>query len=128
VSAAPHVLAYDARRAPSLSGAAEFLRVVAALRAVGCDATLVSAAGDAPDADGPDADEARRLLDTLAADGLVRRGQDGLAAALAACDALLVLGDPGRSGTPPVLRLSRGEAPSERELRALPEAGQVVLA
>jgi hypothetical protein len=114
------------------AAAAEFLRVVAALRAVGAEVDLVETgpgvgALAAARAAGTD-DEVVRLLEALAEDGVSPARDADLARAVAAATALLVLSAPQRAGTPPVLRLRRGDAPSAEGLAALAAAGQVVLA
>jgi len=108
---------------------AEFLRVLAALRAVDVQVDLreagagVGTLSASPDLD-PDGD---RYLEALVEDGVVPGPEGDLAAGIASADALLVLADPGRPATPPVLYLVRGERPAAATLAAIPRAGQVVI-
>jgi hypothetical protein len=117
---------------PVLAGApaAEFLRVVLALRAVAFEVRLVEAGAGVGALDAArrrDDDDVGPLLASLASEGVPAARAEDLAAAIAGADTLLVLADPSRAGTPPVLRLRRGEAPSEAALAAVLTAGQVVL-
>ena len=98
--------------APRLDGpeTTEFLRALAALRAVGVPVRLVeagAAAGRLRDGDALSAD-GERFLD-----------------ALATADAILRLADPGRPGIPGLLAWPRGARPSPTEVAALLAAGQV---
>jgi len=107
--------------APSWRGddGLEFLRVVAALVACGREVVLLETADvlvsgrDLPD-------EAERILEHLAAFGVRPETPDeaDLAAAVGEGASLLRLGDPGRTGTPPL-----AVDPDPVTLRA---AGQVI--
>ena len=112
----------------------EFLRVLVALSACGRSVALVEI-GRGVGALSDDAaltTDGSRLLDALAEEGIepVRADPEAGKAvldAIAAADAVMVLGDPERSGRPALLRLRRGERPTARTLPAIAQAGQVTV-
>jgi len=124
------VLALVAAPRADTAAATEFLRVLAAARAVGREVAIVEVGRGvgALSAAEPDlTEEGARTLAALAEDGVVPRGDADPAAEMAAAEAILVLPDPARTGMPPVLRLRRGERPASEAIAALATAGQIVL-
>jgi len=121
------VVAIVSSRDLSGPAAAEFLRVLAALRAMEVAVSLHEA-GDGVGALSPHPDlseDGERYFDALREDDVSVSGPDSLADALSAASAVLHLGSASRSGSPAVLVLPRGRRPSAEQLSALLSAGQV---
>ena len=110
--------------------ATEFLRVLAALRAVGRTVHLVEAgrgAGVLSKAEPALTDEGERYLEALAEDGVVPAAATGAGPDLAGADGLVVLADPARAGVPAFLALGADRIASPPSWTTLLSAGQVVL-
>lgn len=115
--------------------ATEFLRVLAALRAVGMEVQLVElgpgeGALGAPEGLKAHAElepDGERYWTALREDGVAPQAASTLPAAIEAADAVVVLAARDRTGEPPVLALPARTRPSPETLRSLPSAGQVVL-
>jgi len=124
------VLALFASPDGDASATTEFLRVVAALRAVGASVRLVecgkgvgvlSSAERALSADG------ERYLAALGDDGVRAEPDVDVAGAIASASSIVAALDPKRTGLPPLFRLRTGAAPGPGDLEALLAAGQVTL-
>ena len=121
------VVAIVSARDVSGSAAAEFLRVLAALRAMEVSVSLheagegVGALSVHPDL----SEDGDRYLDALVSDDVSISGPDSLADALSSATSVLHLASPTRSGIPAVLVLPRGKRPSAEQLSSLLTAGQV---
>jgi len=108
----------------------EFLRVLAALRAVGVAVRLVECGRGAGVLSGVDralSSEGDRYLAALFEDGVRVESDVDLAAALSSATAVVTSLDPKRSGLPPLLRLPRDAAPGSLDLSGILSAGQVAL-
>ncbi len=121
------VLAMFAAPRADTEEAAEFLRAVGAWRAVGREVALVEIGRGVGVLGADPGPEAERWLAALAEDGVAPRRSPDPAGDLASADALMLLPDPCRAGTPPVLRLARGQRPPKIALDGLLLAGQVVI-
>lgn len=125
------VLALVAAAALDGPDTTEFLRALAALRAVGVPVTLVEIGAAVGRLSDPDTDalsaDGERFLAALREDGVEVAGPGALPDALAAAAAILTLGDPARSGTPGLMTWPRGSRPSADDVAALRAAGQVVI-
>lgn len=121
------VLALFAAPRADTEEAVEFLRTVAAWRAVGREVLLRETGRGVGVLSADQTPESLPWLAALAEDGVAPAPSPDPAADLASADALLLLSDPDRSGIPPVLALPRGRRPTAEEAEALLSAGQVVL-
>jgi len=109
--------------------ATEFLRTVAALRALDrpVDLAEIGRGVGALTKDPVLTPDGDRYLAALAEDGVHPRADLDVSRAVSEAFALLLLPDPVRPGTPAVLRLVRGRALDAAALTALGQAGQVVI-
>lgn len=110
--------------------ATEFLRTLAAFVALELPVRVfeVGAGVGALSGEGRDLEpDGEHYLGALRDEGVAIESRDGLARALATARAVMVLADPARPGTPAVLALTRGRAPTTEQLDALGTAGQVRL-
>lgn len=110
--------------------ATEFLRTLAAFVALDLPVRVfeVGRGVGALSGEGRDLEpDGEHYLGALREEGVAVESGDGLARALAAARAVMVLADPARAGVPAVLTLRRGRTPSASELDALVSAGQVRL-
>ena len=108
----------------------EFLRVLTALRAAGVAVRLVEAGAGVGALTGGDPllePDGERYVAALAEEGVVAgRGTD-VPGAIAEADAVVVLLDPARTGSPPLWVLPTRERPADEDVPAMLQAGQVVL-
>jgi len=110
--------------------ATEFLRVLAALRAVGRTVSLVEAgrgAGVLSQAEPALTEEGERYLDALAEESVVPAAALAFGPDLSGADGLVLLADPARSGVPALLMLAADRSASPVPWATLLSAGQVVL-
>jgi hypothetical protein len=124
------VLAVFAAPSADAPAATEFLRVLAALRAVRAEVRLVEAGrgvGTLSALEPVLEPDGERYLEALREEGVVPVARADLAAEVAAADSVLVLPDPGRAGAPALLRLPRGGHPPAEAVSAALRAGQVAV-
>lgn len=110
--------------------ATEFLRTLAAFVALDLPVRVfeVGPGVGALSGEGRDLEpDGEHYLGALREEGVAVEPGDGLARALAAARAVMVLADPARAGVPAVLTLRRGSPPTAAEMDALVSAGQVRL-
>ncbi len=110
--------------------ATEFLRTLAAFVALEQRVRVfeVGPGVGALSADGRDLEpDGEHYLGALRDEGVAIEPAGALGPAIAAARAVLVLADPARAGTPAVLTLTRGRAPTAADVEALVSAGQVRL-
>lgn len=124
------VVAVVAAAALDSSAATEFLRVLAALRALDVPVLLFEAEGGvgALSAQADLDPDGERYFDALREDGVVVHGPAALADALTTASAVVRLADPARTGEPAVFEVPRGRPLDESGMRALLCAGQVRVA
>ncbi len=117
-----HVLAIVATADVATPEATEFLRVLAALRALDRAVELVETGdGVGALADEPDlTPDGERYFDALVEDGVVPRAAADLAARIEDASDVLVLADRARTGVPPLVRWD--------EVRGRADAAATVLA
>lgn len=110
----------------------EFLRLLAAFVALDRPLTVLETGRGVGALTGPDralSADGEHYLAALVEEGIAIRpaAPADLADALAEASAVLVLPDPDRPATPPVLTLARGRRPSAADVKDLLGAGQVRL-
>jgi hypothetical protein len=108
----------------------EFLRVVAALRAVGVPVRLVEAGrgvGVLSESEPDLSTDGARYLAALREDGVAPERDANVGAAIESASALLLAPDPARAGTPAHVALARGARPGPGDVETILAAGQVTL-
>lgn len=121
------VLAIVATARLATPAATEFLRVLAALRALDRAVELVET-GEAVGAFAGEPDltpDGERYLEALAEDGVVPHAAPDLAARIEAAADVIVLANPARAGTPPLVRWDDVRGRPDAVARAL-DAGLFV--